>query len=424
MNNNPATVQQTTMSKRTRFSDDTSHSTSSKTNADKLRSPKEAASTFTRSTFASLNPKLTSILMKTSDNHLNLLHKLFEKKRQHERMTTDTEFIPSSARIKEFEFYVRKEVEHSQDFKAIQEITREGIQKHRLFLKEQILSVMAIDIALLEKNINDDYLKSLDIALRGHLISLQKSPDERHRYLTEIFKNNHDLLLTNTTMPYEDFCARYEEFAECDKFPLEDVAQPVTSPHFGGGPNGDTLRFQQQSIAIRDTCVPILALLKSLLVTPFERYTETVSQNDLNLNLKKLDTEHFLEKSTSDTSMMIDIEDSADKTQLRELIRQENNIANKKLCDEIANLKKQIASTGVKGQRGPQKSGGASLKKQIPSTPSSNAKSSSRKKKGNKNAQKAGDHDKGTSAAEKKRAKKKSGQNTTRKSRPSRTDRK
>ena len=164
-------------------------------------------------------------------------------------------------------------------------------------------------------------------------------------------------------MPYEDFCSRYEEFAKCEKFPLEDVAQPVTSSHFGGSQNGDTLRFQQQSIAIRDTCVPILALLKSLLVTPFERYTETVSQNDLNLNLKKLDTEHFLEKSTSDTSMMIDTEDSADKTQLRELIRQENNIANKKLCDEITDLKRHIATAGVKGQRSPKKSGGASLQK-------------------------------------------------------------
>ena len=115
------------MSKRIRFSDDTSHSTSSKINADKLRSPKEAASTFTRSTFALLNPKLATILVKTSDNLLNLLHKLFEKKRKHARMTTDPKFIPSSARIKEFDFYVRKEVEHSQDYKAIQEITREGV---------------------------------------------------------------------------------------------------------------------------------------------------------------------------------------------------------------------------------------------------------------------------------------------------------
>ena len=114
---------------------------------------------------------------------------------------------------------------------------------------------------------------------------------------------------------------------------------------------------------------------------------------------------------------MIDTEDSADKTQLRELIRQENNIANKKLCDEITNLKRHIATAGVKGQRGPKKSGGASLQKQIPSTPSSNSKSSSRKKKGSKNAQKAGVHDKGTTAAEKKRSKKKSGQKTTRKSR-------
>ena len=143
-------------------------------------------------------------------------------------------------------------------------------------------------------------------------------------------------------MSYEDFCSRYQDMSESDLFPLEPMTQPVTSPHFGGSQNGDILLFQQQTIAIRDTCVPILAMLKSLLVTPFERYQEQVSQNDLNINLKKLSTEHFSEKATTDTSLLIDLEESADKTQLRELIRQENQLTFKKLTDEITDLENQV----------------------------------------------------------------------------------
>ena len=272
MNSDLETESHSTMNKRTRFSGDPPPTSSPKINEDKLRSPKETASSFIRGTFASLNPKLATILTKTAENHLSLLHKLFEKKRQYSRMTSDPEFIPSSARVKDFEFYVRKPVEISPDFRTIQEINRDGIQKHRLFLKEQILSVMAIAITLLESDVNNDYLHSLDIALRGHLISLNRSPDERHRYLTEIFNEHHATLLVRTTMSFQDFCARYEELSESDLFPLEPITQPVISPHFGGSQNTDIIDFQQQTIAIRDTCVPILAMLKSLLVTPFERY--------------------------------------------------------------------------------------------------------------------------------------------------------
>ena len=93
---------------------------------------------------------------------------------------------------------------------------------------------MAIDISLLEKDINDDYLHSLDIALRSHLITLNRSPDERHRYLTEVFNEHHVTLLSRTTMSYEDFCSRYQDMSESDLFPLEPMTQPVTSPHFGG----------------------------------------------------------------------------------------------------------------------------------------------------------------------------------------------
>ena len=83
MNPDLATELHTTMSKHTRFSDDPSPPSALKTTAGRLRSPKEVAAAYTQGIFALLNPKLATILKKTSDNHLTILHKLFKKKRQY-----------------------------------------------------------------------------------------------------------------------------------------------------------------------------------------------------------------------------------------------------------------------------------------------------------------------------------------------------
>jgi len=428
MNPDPATELHPAMSKRTRFNDDSSQPSTSQKNGSSLRSPKEAAYSFTHGTFASLNPKLATILTNTSETHLNLLHRIFEKRRQLVRMTTDLTFIPSSARVKDFEFYVRKTVENSADFKAIQEETREGVQKYRLFLKTQILKVMSLDISSQEEEINNDYVRSLDIVLRGHLISIDRSPDERHRYITDIFKENHETLLSHTTMDYADFCDRYQNIYALEKFPLEDVPRPEVNPnishHFGGNQNTGILQYQQETLAIRDTCVPIFALLQSVFTTPYVRYIETVTQNELNLNLSKLSTEYSLEKATVDTSMMIDTEDSADKTQLRELIQQESRVINKKLHEEIAALKRLIPATGVKGNRGPKKSGGSStIRNQKPKDPPSSSSSQKNKSKAQR-GQKAGERGKDSRSANNQKKKKKGPRDSQRRPKPSTTARK
>lgn len=63
-------------------------------------------------------------------------------------------------------------------------------------------------------------------------------------------------------------------------------------------------------------------------------------------------TENLLEQATIDVSMIIDTENIADKTQLREPIHQKSLNTNEKLYNEIAKLKKFIPKRGVKGNRG------------------------------------------------------------------------
>lgn len=64
-------------------------------------------------------------------------------------------------------------------------------------------------------------------------------------------------------------------------------------------------------------------LIKCMLVTPFDRYLEQVKKNKINLSFKKLDLEHFGEKSTADAEILVNAEDAASREQLQELVRKE-----------------------------------------------------------------------------------------------------
>jgi len=65
-------------------------------------------------------------------------------------------------------------------------------------------------------------------------------------------------------------------------------------------------------------------LIECMLVTPFDRYLEQVKKNKINLSLKKLDLEHYGEKSTADAKMLVNAEDAASREQLQELVRKES----------------------------------------------------------------------------------------------------
>ena len=77
---------------------------------------------------------------------------------------------------------------------------------------------MNLDILSQEEDVNHDYVRSLDVVLRGPFISTNRSPDEYHRYLTDIFRDNHENFLSHTTMDYNDFCDRYQNLYALEKF--------------------------------------------------------------------------------------------------------------------------------------------------------------------------------------------------------------
>ena len=75
-------------------------------------------------------------------------------------MSGDQDFIPRSARI-EFEFYVSKPVESSNEFTAVKEETDVLISTFRQNLKSQIMKVMQMEIALLQAAANVQFVNSV-----------------------------------------------------------------------------------------------------------------------------------------------------------------------------------------------------------------------------------------------------------------------
>ena len=145
-------------------------------------------------------------------------------------MTKNPDYTPSSDQIIEFEFYVRKQVEDSSDFISVQDEIKDGIQKFRIFLKQHIYSVVVVEIKRLKEEIGTNLVESLSLLLRGQLLSINSSIDDRHIYVTEIFKTNHQELIANTSFTYNKFCKRHKEVNNITKPPWQTHCPDVKPP--------------------------------------------------------------------------------------------------------------------------------------------------------------------------------------------------
>ena len=130
-----ATDLHTTTNKRVHLGPNEPAMTVSKNKEKSFASPKASAISHVGGAVASLPDKLASILTKLGEQHVALLHDLHHKKRQLHRIGSDEDYIPSSARIVDFQFFVRKKVEESAEFSALKDETTARILEFRKFLK-------------------------------------------------------------------------------------------------------------------------------------------------------------------------------------------------------------------------------------------------------------------------------------------------
>lgn len=114
----------TNQSKRTRI-DATAQATASSATS-KPKSPMAHADKHIEEHVASLLPNIATILEKLSKDHLRLRAKANNKSKQINKMTTDEEYIPRSARVA-FKLTGSKMVAESPEYIALQTETNEAI---------------------------------------------------------------------------------------------------------------------------------------------------------------------------------------------------------------------------------------------------------------------------------------------------------
>ena len=411
MNVTAATDSQQLQNKRVRF--DMNATYPSGTKAPTQKTPKSVSQAFISEHVASLHLPIATILTKIGRDHLDILHKLHHKLSQLQRMESDEEFIPQSARI-DFKLNVSKKASEDPKFLTLKEQTDIVVADFRKVLRNSIIEATKIEIDLIVEDLHRNYVKSTFLIATANMIGEGNENANIHALLSIIFTSNHDTLLKHTDLELVDYAKIYKEDNAILTFPLPNQASQnstttTLSPFFAGAgtirdhPEPDTPPLTPGTASVK-------RLIECMLITPFDRYLEQVKRNKIALSLKKLDLEHYGEKSTADADMRVNDEDAASREQLQELVRKETRSENNKLKNEVERLKKQMKSlTNAKnGQRGHSPTGGASTKRNQKSTPRTKNRNTARKAPAQKAADSANDSETGPSATKKKGGKQKS----------------
>jgi hypothetical protein len=334
--------------------------------------PLYVADTFIKNHIASLQPQLASILGKLGHQHVNLLHKLYNKKAQITRMESDEDFIPRSARI-DFKFHMSKSAEERPEFLALQEETNNHIANFRMLLRRQIIKATKIESDALTEEIKIGFLKVIRVSTEAFLIGedtdVIPTSDLLHSAISSLMESRHDTLLRHTTFTsFRDFCDSYKRLHNIPVFPINStVPGTSTAPasrFFNANPNNN-----QASQASQPTPVPTVQLdkiaraLESVFIFPFDEYLKQCKKNQISLSLKKLSTVHFSTEATNDSQMHLDHEPAADRAQLQSLIQKQTQAETKSLAKEINKLQEKIKALESKNvTRGQSAPPGASTK--------------------------------------------------------------
>ena len=390
MASDSAPTQTEQQGKRVRFEE--ANSTSPKLKKAQPTSPKTAATSTLSSFSEALQHDLGSIFLNLGKQWIDIIAKYRSKTNQLMKMANDEEFIPRSARI-EFEFYVSKPVENSDEFTTIKGDTDALIINFRKALKSQIMKVMRLEISNLEKEANDFFVNAVATVARATLIHSHSPVSNLHTIVSTIMESHHDSILDETGMTYEQFCELYKNNNSLQQFPL-----PIAVDDDNLGEEALLLATQRRTAESVPTRINLIATLVTPIITLLSREKEIEAV----VSLKKLLHIDQQEKANSDTQARMDVEHSIDHQLVNELIVKTTAESTKNLRSEIGQLKKQLndLNGGKNERRGPK--GGASstknktTKKQRRNKRGDNSRRSAspsrpppRKKSNNNNAQRA-----------------------------------
>ena len=307
-----------------------------------------------------LQHDLGTIFKQLGTEWIDIITKYRSKLDQADKMLEDDDYIPHSVPAVDFKFFVPKEMEDNAEFTIIKEETAATILEFRKTLKRQILKSMRVEIALLEQRAKKHFLHAVTTVTKATLISTRANVATIHRVVNTIMEFNHETILDETGITYDEFCAAYKLAHALNSFPLEDNPDPTsdTTPE---------AHHQQRVLDAFPSKTNILATL----ITPVTILISREKEVEVEISLKKLLTIGNLDKSCEETQTRMDLEGNVDTELLKEMINKATVDKTKTLRSELGQLKKLVKDMGSK-KEGRGQPGGASK----------NTKKSSKKPKG------------------------------------------
>jgi hypothetical protein len=380
--------------KRTRFSETNDETPSSSLLSNKVQPPKILAESFIRASIASLHPIIATDVEKLGKEHLLLLSKRLHLDKTTQRMVNDPDHIPTSARFK-FELSCSDRVKETQEYKALSDTTIEIINQAQTDLRKIIIDASKLETAAITIDIQRHLAKAIRLITNAFLLSKNdKTPVDVMVYL--VVKNHIDDISTHTPMSLDTFVKFYKDAHTIETFPPSrrsinnnttttstdaSVSRYFSSQQSQRSTTSSTSEQNDETPIVNPNINAIKNILENVFVSAWSRYLEQQTKNEISIELKKLSTTFFVTRSTSDATAVINAEPSADKKELKELIRLETVEKTKKLVKQLNDMQKELnllkSSSKNSKQRG---QGSASAKKIKPPSASTNKNSPHKKK--------------------------------------------
>jgi hypothetical protein len=315
---------------------------------------------------ASLQPQIATILSRLAKQHLLLLSKLYHRMKQVEKMESDADFIPRSARVN-FVLNLSKTAEQDAEFPALRDECLRIVEETQKSLKNQIIAATKIEIKILKLELQKDLAGAVHIAIKAFLLAEDKDTEiPPEKMGSTLLDRYHETLLSHAHCLLADFCPIY-----CTQNGITDLPNPYDVPdnarRFANRATQNDVSDSIYLPQMQDTEPPappiappvrsatedsiasnLKRTLESVFIRTWDIYLGHSKANAVNSALKKLSIEHFDSKATESAAMEIDMEPPATRTQLDSLIQDSVTKQTKKLQREMTTIRAELSKTKSK----------------------------------------------------------------------------
>ena len=334
-------------SKRTRI-DPTARPFETEQATTEQKAPKALALAFVKSHIASLQPKVATILEKLGTNHINLLSKKFQKTSQIEKMETNSDFIPRSARIS-FELHMTADAAATQEFQTLQTNTNNKVTEFRLFLKNQIIEATKIETKILTQQIQDNFITSLRHVITVFLTANSIAPtSDAIKTITKAVIEDTSIF-THSELTHDSFLLRASQI---NNEPLENNPTPMDhsdslviqgyTPYQIGPATQEAIQPPNLSPNLTAVAQTTKQAFKSIFVMAWDQYLEQTKKNKVNHELSKLQVSVLDDPATQRAASIVANEASVDAKTLKNIVVAHTKAETKHLTNQLKQLTNRI----------------------------------------------------------------------------------